>query len=96
MISRRPSGLTPEQVEAAAEKIYHDIKEGRQIKDVRIVWEVWTEAKQTSASNLQKESIDILELKAIIKDRNGQIVYAYLLTGAIVVAWIFLEMFRWI
>ena len=96
MIDRRPAGITPEQVRGAAEKVYREIKEGRQIKDIRIAWEVWAAAKQINADRGQKESLDVLELQARNADLSGQLIHSYLLTGVIIVAWIFLEVLRWI
>ena len=80
MIARRPGDLTIEQVEMAAEKVYHEIHAGLKIKIINIVRYVYMVAKMiNSDAYIQEQKMfedckkGFIEMYNIIDSRNATI-----------------------
>lgn len=96
-INLRPPGVLPEQIEAAATEVYHEIQEGLKIKPIDICWRVKDKAKLINADRYMRyiKAIQELEFKnnevlssQIIKLKLKLYrIYLALLTGTIIASW---------
>lgn len=68
MINRRPSDISPEQIEAAAELVYKDIQDGRELKNIQIASEVFRIAKDINGEKYAQEKALFEDSKIIIRD----------------------------
>jgi glutathionylspermidine synthase len=60
-------GLTAESIEMAAEQIYNDIQAGRDVRKIRIAWEVYSLAKQLRAQADAKEREEMRIMRTRLK-----------------------------
>ncbi len=80
LIARRPSDVTSEQVEMAAEKVYSEVKAGYRIKTINIARHVWRVARTLNADAyveeqklLQNHKEELDRVYKIINARNATI-----------------------
>lgn len=73
IINRRPYDVSPEQIEAAADLVYHDIQNGRQLKNIQIASEVFRVAKDINGEKYAQEKAIVEDAKTIIDDLKNQL-----------------------
>lgn len=74
MIMRRPAGITPEQVEAAAEQVYYQILQGSlKLKVISRVRHIWNVAKTINADAYLQDQVMLQGSKTVIENLHKRI-----------------------
>ena len=81
LIARRPAGITPEQIEAGAVKVYNDIQDGLEVKPIRLAGVVKEAARMVEHEQYVNDRKLIDEAKEILADKDGK--FKRLAIGAI-------------
>lgn len=84
MIARRPAGISPEQIEAAAVEVYQQVQDGFKVKTIRLAGHVKEVARKIDASQYIEDRKLIDEAKEIIAEKDRK--FKRLATGAIVLS----------